>query len=369
MENILRKVNFKLEGFNIDSTNIINNHIILFSNDLSIKYKIINYLGKGTVGQVYMLEPVIFYTNKKYVIKISKLDCQEDLKKEVESMEYYFKKYNIKHVFYPLFWGNFNNLNAVGIIYPYLGFYNLEKIKKICYKINWENNIKIINQLINQLINLKNIIHGDLKSSNVVIDFIQNNITASIIDFGLIKHKKSKKNIISTNYITSPESLLSLNKYSNCIDYIDSVDFSKHDYYGLFTIILDLFLKDSYWAIINSYIVDQLKINSNYIIKHEAIDIFGYTFYKFFYNNHQDLPHDIYKKLIYKIEITYPIISSKQFYYFDKFYKLYIEPNIDYTIFNTKYLIHFKDFLIKICHFDPKKRSELEDLLCHPFLS
>ena len=46
-------------------------------------------------------------------------------------------------------------------------------------------------------------------------------------------------------------------------------------------------------------ILDQVKINSSYIMKHESIDVFGYTFYKFFYNNYQDLPNDVYKKLIY----------------------------------------------------------------------
>jgi serine/threonine protein kinase len=358
-------------GFKVGSTDIINNHILIFNDDLDInfKYKIVNYLGKGTVGQVYMLVPVNFLTDKKYVIKISKSECQEDLKREVGSVEHYFNKYGIKHNSYPIYWGSFDNLNAIGVIYPYLGFYNLEKIKKIQYKINWENNIKIIIQLINQLINLKNIIHGDLKASNVVVDIVKNNMVVTIIDFGLIKKKNSKKNIISTNYITSPESLLSLDKYSKCVDNDEIVDFSKHDYYGLYTIILNLFIKEGYWSVINSYLVNQVKINSSYIMNHEAIDVFGYTFYKFFYNNHQDLPDDIYKKLIYKIEINYPTISSKQFYDFDKFYKLYIEPNIDYTIFNIKYLAYFKDFLIKICHFDPKKREELDNLLTHPFLN
>ena len=378
MENILKKIIFKLEGFNIGSTDIINNHIIIFdkNNDKDIKYKIINYLGKGTVGQVYLLEPVNFISENNFVIKISNPKCQEDLKKEVELVEYYFNKYNIKHRSYPIFWGNFNNLNAIGAIYPFLGFYNLEKIKKIQYKINWENNIQIIIQLINQLIGLKNIIHGDLKSSNVVIDIIKNSpldandkIIATIIDFGLIKKKTSKTNIISTNYITSPESLLSLEKYSKCVNSDETVNLSKHDYYGLFTIILDMFLKKGFWRMISSYLINQVKISSNYITKHEAIDIFGYSYYKIFYENHNDLPHNFYKKLIYKIEVNYPTISTKEFYNFDTFFRLYIEPNIDYTIFNSNNLVYFKDFLIKICHLDPDKRLELDELLIHPFLT
>lgn len=385
MKNVLKKVNFKLEGFNIDSTDIINNHILIFDNNLNInseeydKYKIVNLLGKGTVGQVYMLDyvdslPTMMNKpdqvhDKKYIIKISKSDYQEDLNDEVELVEHYFNKYDIEHASYPIFWGKFINMNASGVIYPYLGFYNLHEIKKVPYKIYWENNVSIIIQLINQLINFKNIIHGDLKSLNVVVDTIDDNIVATIIDFGLIKKKNSKENIISTNYITSPESLLSLKKYLICIDNNSLVDFSKHDYYGLYTIILDLLLKKKYWIIIKAYLVDYLKLNLNYIVKHKANDIYGYIYYKFFYNNHQTLPDNIYKKLIYSIEINYPTLSNKQFYDFDTFYKLYIEPNIDYTIFNSEYLPYFKDFLINICHFDPTKRMELKDLLLHPFLN
>jgi len=375
---MLRKVIFKLDGFNIDSTDIINNHIILFdsendlfdsNNDPKVKYKIINYLGRGTVGQVYLLESINFKSDKKYIIKISNSECQKDLKNEVELIEYYFDKFDINHNSYPIFWGYFNNLNAIGVIYPYLGFYNLEKIKKINYKINWNNNILIIKQLINQLIGLKQIIHGDLKAANIVIDIIDNNFKATIIDFGLIKKKSSKRNIISTNYITSPESLLSLDRYCRCVEFDDPIIFSKHDYYGLYTIILDLFLKNGYWYIFSSYMTDHLKVASNHILKHEAIDIFGYAYYKFFYNDTKDLPYQTLKNLIYKIEINYPNISTKQFYDFDKFFKSYIEPNIDYSVFNSKYFNEFKDFLIKICHFDPNKRSNLKELLTHPFLS
>jgi serine/threonine protein kinase len=372
MENNLRKVIFKLEGFNIDSTNIINNHILLLNekNQIDfIKYKIINYLGKGTVGQVYLLEPINLVTNKKYVIKISNSDRQNDLINEVDSVDYYFNKYQITHNSYPLYWGHFNNLNAVGVIYPYLGFYNLEKIKKINYNINWENNILIIKQLINQLINLKNLIHGDLKSANLVIDVIDNKIEATIIDFGLIKKKSSRTNIISTNYITSPESLLSLERYFKCVDPDDSIDFSKHDYYGMFTIIMDLFLKNNFWNIFSSYLTEKIKLNSSHIVKHEAIDIFGYAYFRFFYDNSNELSNNSLKNLIYKIEINYPNISTKQFYNFEKFFKSYIEPNLDFIKFNSKYINEFKDFLIKIYHFDPVKRSELNELLTHPFLN
>jgi serine/threonine protein kinase len=59
------------------------------------------------------------------------------------------------------------------------------------------------------MIELKDIIHCDLKSSNIVTNFNDiNNIKVNIIDFGLMQHKDNAINLISTVYIASPESLL-----------------------------------------------------------------------------------------------------------------------------------------------------------------
>ena len=372
MKNTLKNFIFRLEDFHAESTEIINKHISLIkedNNSIHEKYKIINYLGSGTVGQVYLLEPENINNDKKFVIKISNSKHQYDLKNEVQTIENYFKEFNINHCSYPIYWGFFNNVDAIGVIYPYLGFYNLEKLKRLKYKISFKNNLSIIKQIISQLISLKDIIHGDLKPPNVVIDFNDDKIIASIVDFGLIKKKTSTENIISTNYITSPESLLTLDNYYNCLVNGEIIDFTKHDYYGLYAIVLNLFLQNGFWYTMKSYMVEQVNLNSKHVIKHEAIDIFGYTYYRLFYNNHQELPNNSYRKLIYKIEMTYPTISNKKFLDFDNFFKLYIAPNLDYSFFNVDKAFDFKDFLIKICHFDPTKRLELEQLLEHPFLN
>lgn len=366
MKNTSKKVIFKFEGFDDKSNSIINSHIIMYNNEINHKYKIINYLGNGSIGQVYLLEPVNFISDKKYVIKMSNPDCNEHLSAEVKLVNNYFNKYNIKHNSQPIYWGYFEKTKTYGVIYPYLGFYSLEKIKKIHYHISWKNNINIIIQLINQLIDLDNIIHGDLKPANVVLDIVDNNITASIIDFGLIKKKDSKKNILSTNYITSPESLLSLDKYNKCLNSNDIVDFSKHDYYGLFVIVLGLFLRKDFWSIINSYLINYVKIDMIYFTENDLLDVFCYMYYKFFYKNSQDITNNIYKKLIDDIETNNSSFELKSFCDFDKFFELYIEPNINYSNFKNK--IYFKDFLIKICHFDTSERLDLYNLMVHPFL-
>ena len=75
------------------------------------------------------------------------------------------------------------------------------------------------------------LIHCDLKTSNIVIDIRSNEemkdvLNATIIDFGLLKESDDKYDIVSTNFITSPESLLTIHKYDN---YITSDDFEKLD--------------------------------------------------------------------------------------------------------------------------------------------
>lgn len=365
---MIDNVRFKLERLN--TLNIINSNIIIIINYVEYKYRIINYLGNGSVGEVYLLERI--NSNKeieKCVIKLSNTDSLDDLKDEVKSINYYFNLNKINHKYYPIYWGEFINLELYGIIYPFLGFYNLDTIKKKNYNINWNQNISIIKQLLFQLLSFKNIIHGDLKPTNVVVDLTNNDINATIIDFGLIHDLQSNTNIISTNYITSPESLLTLDAFKDCLNKNEFIDYSKHDYYGLYVIVLNLFLKYGYWSIQNEYLIEHLQINSSYILKQSAICLFTYMYYKFFYNNYSELPTTSHKSLILKIEKSKVSFLEKDFVNFDIFFEKYIKPNINYLIFDVNYIDLFKDFLIKLCHFDFKKREELIKLLEHPFIN
>lgn len=362
----MKKANFKLVDFNISLDNIINGLLSILDNNKLYTYKIIKFLGKGTVGQVYLLKEIT--NDRSLIIKISNVTYNQELQDEVLTMICHFNTYNIDHIYQPIFYGEFDNLKAYGVVFPFLGFYNLEQIKELNYKISWKNNIAIIKQIINQLINLKNIIHGDLKSANVVINNENAEVTATIIDFGLIKLKSCKSNLISTNYITSPESLLSLEKNNDCINSINDIDLSKHDHYGLFSIILDLFLKKKYWNILTSYLVNNTTIKYEYIFKHKSIAVMCYVYYKFFYNNKTDLPNISYQNLINKIEINYTGLDEIKLLNFDDFFEKYIMSNINYSYFDFRYLKSFKDFLINIIHFDPQKRKSLNELLEHDFL-
>ena len=365
MEN---NINFKIIDFDSNSKNIINSKLLIYNNKSQITFKIINFLGKGTVGQVYLLEQ-LSDSNKNFVIKISNSECQNDLKREVRKVIKYFTEGNIEHKAYPKYYGNFDNLNAYGVIYPYLGFYNLDKIKSINYDISWTYNLMIIKQLIQQVHSFKTIIHGDLKPPNVVIN-VTDTIEATIVDFGLIKKKDDKYGIISTNYVSSPESLLTLDEYNKFKDKYESIDYSKHDYFGLYCIIVNLFVKSSYWSVLSKYVTSVFKVSNSDLLEYEAVLLFTYVLYRFFYTDINQLPNQSLKNLIDYTETNkVKTINKNKFLTWDEFFDNYIIRSLDRTSFNLNYIELFRDFLKKLIHFDSSKRSDLNELLKHPFLN
>ena len=317
MEN---NINFKIIDFDSNSKNIINSKLLIYNNKSQITFKIINFLGKGTVGQVYLLEQ-LSDSNKNFVIKISNSECQNDLKREVRKVIKYFTEGNIEHKAYPKYYGNFDNLNAYGVIYPYLGFYNLDKIKSINYDISWTYNLMIIKQLIQQVHSFKTIIHGDLKPPNVVIN-VTDTIEATIVDFGLIKKKDDKYGIISTNYVSSPESLLTLDEYNKFKDKYESIDYSKHDYFGLFSIIIDMVSTVDIWNILSAYLETELKLSKDIITN--SIEHYVYMWYRFNYTSLDDITDLYYKYLIITIEELIPNIKDIPYISFKEFFTKYI---------------------------------------------
>ncbi len=367
MNYTILKVNMEIINFDTKSKNIIGSILRINVNDDTHDFIINNFLGKGSVGQVYLLEEI--NTDKKLVVKISNINTRNDLIDEVKLIKHYFSKNKIISKNYPIYYGEFKNLVGVGIIYPYFGFYNLEKIKQIKYKINFKNNILIIKQIINQLINLQPILHCDLKPSNVVIDIINNNLVTTIIDFGLIKCE-STENILSTNYITSPESILTLNENIDCIEgfILNKNQLLKSDYMGLFSVIINLFAKNNFWSIFTHYLSDGLRISPDFLLEQKAIDIFAYMWFKFSYKDIKQIEYIPLQRLIYKIQKKYPKIKDKEFLSFDLFFNRYIEKHLDKNSFDLSKLNEYKDFLKKIICFEENKRPELNELLLDIFL-
>jgi serine/threonine protein kinase len=385
MANYIGKVIFKIKNNKLlskvmnqndinlfyDVNAIINYNLNLYHNNSKIKFKIRNFLGKGTVGCVYLVELITknsLLENQYYAIKISNKDCIKDLNSEVEMINIFKKENNIEHRSFPICYGLINKTFSMGVLYNFLGYYNLEKLKLNNYYLSFNNSILIIKQIIEQLINFKNIIHCDLKSSNVVYNIVNQNIITTIIDFGLSKNQTNLSNIISTNYITSPESLLSLDIFNICVDYEDNIKYDKHDYYGLFSIILNLFLKETYWNILTNYSKNYLHLSSKIMMKQEYSIIIVYCWYRFFYQNIEDLPNNSFKKLIRLIEKRYGELEDKAIHNFSDFFDFQILNNLDNKKLTPQKIIQLKDFLIKICHFDSNKRESLDKLLKHQFL-
>ena len=350
----IKTVIFKIKD---DKDNKSYSVLKMYYNKIFTVFKIVKHLGEGTYGKVYLIEDI---NKDQYVIKISIIDNDKTLLDEVNNMYNLFKNNNIVHSYYPLCYGDFRTNIGIGILYPYFGTYNLETINIL----NLSDCIDIIKEIINQLNNLnKIIIHGDLKSSNIVVN--DKTKKPTIIDFGLSKSISDKTDIISTYYISSPESLLTLEDFRSCVLNITELDISKHDYFGLFTIICSLFTNDHFWNIIYKYLINSVGIKCNYLNNSKAIIIFVYMWYKFNYKNSDQITNKSLYNLIIKIEDIYPNIKNKLFISFQEFYDTYIVDDLRINIDK----IQLYDMLNKLIKFEPENRPSLDDLLNHSFLN
>jgi serine/threonine protein kinase len=371
MDYKLLKVKFDLIDFNINSKSIINLKLHIITEVNINIFTIKSFLGNGVMGQVYLLENTNHEENEsifpsdKYVLKISNEDSYKDLKNELVTIQNIFTKHKIKSDAYPIGYGKIENVNTLGVLYNFIGYYNLDRIKKINYKIDFETNIMIIRQLIEQLMNMNNIIHCDLKPANIVVNTIDDTIKATIIDYGLLK-TINDFDVISTNYITSPESLLTIKSYG--IKKI-KIDLSKHDYFGLFVTIINLFVKTNYWVIINKYLSIDNNIKDEYLLKDEARILYGYLWYRFNYDKVDDISNKHMKHLIVRIEKSLPEFFNKKFGNYEYFFTNHILPNINYDCIDKRNINELKSFLRELSYFCPENRPSYKILLIHPFLN
>jgi len=444
--NILNKVVFKFEGKNnvninnilqkekIDNSFLCNCNLKTYLISNVIKFEIIKYLGEGIVGKVFLIKLLdnyeeeiqelkkteqiyeILNTNTQiiqeqkqtnnpennqeilekekiqqllekqenlFTLKISNIDSYYELYEEILLIQENLNNNDINIDNYPLYYGDFKNYRSFGIIYPFFGIYNLEKIKSLSLlnetkiNLNYFKNIKIIKQLIIQLskLNINNIIHCDLKPCNIVINELNNNIKATIIDFGLIKNVNNLEPIMSTSYITSPESLLTIDKFKNILNKKEIIDYSKSDYFGLYTIILQLFLNKSYWKIIHNYLNKFCNYSFSLIDNSQFYIVYAYVWYKFFYNDYENIKSVSMKNLIVNIEYKYQFVKTKKYLKFDKFFEYYIISNIEPKYFEDEnyntdiFSSNLFDFLKSLINFEPKDRPSFIELLEHPFLN
>ena len=104
MEYNLIKVKFDIIDFTLKSKDIVNLRLrVLVDEDTTI-FKISSYLGKGVMGQVYLLEKEEdgknnYFPLNTYVLKISNDDSLDDLKSELVRIQKIFIKYKLKSHF------------------------------------------------------------------------------------------------------------------------------------------------------------------------------------------------------------------------------------------------------------------------------
>lgn len=359
----MKNTKFKIKNFNETKNDILKAYINVYYDEVKETYKINNYLGKGTTGQVYLIS-LLIDSNIRYVIKISNKDCKEDLLEEITAIKSYFNDDNILSKSAPKYYGYFINLNASGIIYPFLGYYNLDKIKEINYTIDYKNNISIIKQIIEQMIEYNNIIHCDLKACNVVVNLVNATFYASIVDFGLIRNCNdcNKKNVISTCYISSPESLLTLKEFSDCL-VNKELYLNKHDYFGLASIILNLFVYKGFWKTLSKYLMNYSYLNQDLFMEDNAYILFVYCWYKFNYKSIDEIKDDNIKNVIIKIEKSHTDMIGKHYLLFDDFFDIYVIPNINYKTINTSQLSKIKEILKKLIKIESSERPDLKEVL------
>ena len=183
-------------------------------------YKISKILGRGSFGQVYLVSRYDninkYYAMKKISIYNVKITYKENIINEIRILKYCSCPYIIKYIDC-----QYNGTN-IDIILPYIRRGDLSKIiskrkhKKFDEIIIWSYFIQTCLGV--KYLHDNNIIHRDIKSSNILINSTDN---LYITDFGSCKVFKNENTLtntqIGTPYYISPE-ILSKKEYSYKVD-------------------------------------------------------------------------------------------------------------------------------------------------------
>jgi hypothetical protein len=92
--------------------------------------------------------------------------------------------------------------------------------------------------------------------------------------------------------------------------------------------------------------------------------------YRFSYDNIDQINDINYKKIINKIELLFPYIKTKNFMSWDNFFNNFIKiEHINRDIIDISIDNDLKSFLFDLIHFEPCNRPNLDLLLKHKFIS
>ena len=372
----------RMTPFN-NKSQLYNKNIIIQNNDKTIEYKIINFLGSGSYGEVYKIRSS---DDEDFVIKIGfedKDDFDDNLLDEVKILERLMidvlpqcnytsilsgiqkisissKTYNVCHIIFP-FKGN-NNMKVV-----------LDKTE----------NIDLIPSLLNDIITcLKEInkrgFHGDLKLDNIVVNDSNN---AFIIDYGLGKIydtfdfsdikflSDSNTKFILGNQQKSIDNIISYKLVKKSNQSILNKLYDEHkgkilhtiDNFGLFWLIINCFYNNLIDNYIKSKIYFTMKSDDN--IHNEYINLY-------FNLNPPITPMEIELATILSFA---PIPNFRQEFIdviksrldSDHEFEL-IYTNPDENEANDKYNA-FMNSILNLITIDPARRMSIQELLLDEF--
>lgn len=189
---------------------LVKNNLILNKDSISKHYKVLEKIGAGTFGKVFLAEHLL--TKKNRAIKVvskSMLKYQEDDKSFLKEIELLV---------------NLNHPNIIKV-YEYFqdekNYYVVEEyaeggeLYEFLYKLDDFNEriaCNIMKQILSAIVYLHeiNIVHRDLKPENILIEARSktNNINIKIIDFGAANYYNSEESLtlrIGTPYYIAPE--------------------------------------------------------------------------------------------------------------------------------------------------------------------
>ena len=148
-------------------------------NILDHKYKIIDRLGNGNFGVVYLADDA--EANRKVAIKAlleKESLAQQDLKREIEFLG------SLKHRSIVIFHHHFFENGILYLVMEYCGGGNLHKLIESKEKLSYDEALIIAKDIceVFEFIHNKNIIHRDIKPRNILID---SDGTIKVADFGI----------------------------------------------------------------------------------------------------------------------------------------------------------------------------------------
>ena len=297
LENNVLEFNF--ETFlkdSIENNNNFFNKSIESYYEPNIKYleiiKETNIIAFGSYGNIFELE----YEGKNYIIKVQYLQDNDDRIRACREIliNQYLSCMDCNKFFLRLYGFEFlkntenSNDNLVMFFEKKKNMENIEHILNSIEKVKYQLDIFIINVV--DYLHERNLVHYDLKLSNIVYEFTGTSYKFYLIDFGLVEISKDQISYSGTDGYTFPDEVI---KYLNEIPEKNLNTLS--DYFSAIIVILELDISKEFN--INMELVEK----SRYKELSENLQSLFANIKTIIYINNLEISRDQFKKNIKEI--------------------------------------------------------------------